>query len=186
MKKWFLESIKGQRGAINLAASLMMAISLVFIAVGFIMFPNVTDATDGILAYAYSDNASITDATYTGLTAITGITPLLVLLGYVFICVIAGLLGFKAMKGMSSVSLNPGGLILIAISLVFIALGLYMFPVALDGISSVVHGGGSGISSDYTGLEPILKVTPMLILLAFVAAQVLTGYFGVKSLGRGR
>lgn len=183
--RWFLESLKGERGAVNLGGALMMALALVFIAVGFIMFPNVTDATDGILAYEYTDNTSITDATYTGLTQVTGITPLLVLLGYIFVAVIAGLLGVKAVKGGSSVSLNPSSLILLAISLVFIALGLYMFPVALDGISSVVHGGGSGISSTYTGLEPILLVTPMLILLAFVAGQVVTGYFGVKSLGRG-
>lgn len=166
----------------NLGGVLMMGISMVFLSVGFVMFPNITTATDSILAYAYSSNASITDASYTGLTSIVGITPLLALLGYVAVSVLSGFMGIKAFKGTKNIHANPAAFLMLGIGLVFFAVGLLIFPVALDGISSVYHGGGFGISSSYTGLENVLLLTPMLLLLGFVAGTVLSGYFGIKNL----
>lgn len=174
---------KHEDGTMNVGGILMMGIGMVFLAVGFIMFPIATTATDSILAYEYTSNTSITDATYTGLTQVTGIVPLLILLGYVSAAVITGFLGFKIMKaGSGNASVNPGNLMMLGLSIVFIALGLIIFPVALDGISSVVHGGGAGISSSYTGLSSIILVCPMLIELAFIAAAVISGFFGIKRL----
>lgn len=189
MSKWLIKLImrsglaKTEKGAVSIGGILMLGIGMVFLAVGFIMFPIATEATDDILAYEYSANTAITDASYTGLTAITGITPLLILLGFISAAVITGFLGLKVMKGSGSTKFSPGSLIMLGLSIVFIALGLIMFPVTLDGISSVYHGGGSGISADYTGLEPILLVTPMLVELAFIAAAVFSGFFGIKSIG---
>lgn len=171
-----------ERGGANLGGTLMLGISMVFLAVGFIMFPNITTATDAILAYAYTTNASITVATYTGLTSIVGITPLLALLGYVAVAVLSGFMGIKVMKGGGSAHMDPGGLLMLGIGLIFFAIGLLIFPVALDGISSVVHGSGQGISSSYTGLSSVILLVPMLLLLSYVAATVLTGYFGIKRL----
>jgi hypothetical protein len=184
MKK-FLTIHQSERGNMNIGGVLMMGIGMVFLAVGFIMFPIATDATDSILAYEYSSNTAITDASFTGLTAITGITPLLILLGFISAAVITGFLGMKVMKGTAgSTKMSPGGLLLSGLSIVFIALGLIIFPVTLDGISSVYHGGGSGISTSYTGLSAILLVTPMLVLLSFIAASVISGFFGVKSIAK--
>jgi hypothetical protein len=177
--------IRDEKGEMNIGSILMLGISMVFLAVGFIMFPIATDATDSILAYVYTGNATITDASFTGLTAITGIVPLLILLGFISQAVIGGFLGIKIMKSGSGGKVNPGGLMLSGLSIVFIALGLIMFPVALDGIASVVHGGGDGISATYTGLSAILLVTPMLIEIAYVSAAVITGFFGLKSIGTG-
>lgn len=173
--------IKGQRGAINIGTILFLAIGLIFLAVGFIMFPNVTTASQAILDYEYSTNTSITDATYTGLTTTVGILPLLVLLGYVSVGVISGFMGYKVTSG-ADANLTPGGFLMLGISLVFIALGLYIYPVLLDGVSSVVHGSGAGISANFTGLSAILLMTPMLVLLGFVVATVITGFFGIKDL----
>jgi hypothetical protein len=173
-----------QRGEVNISGILMMGIGMVFLAVGFIMFPISTTATDSILAWTYtaSGNASITDATFTGYTAVVGITPLLILLGYVSAAVITGFLGFKVMRGGGSVSTNPGSLMMLGLAIVFIAIGLIIEPVMLDGIASVVHGGGKGISASYTGLSAIILVVPMLIHIAFLAAAVFSGFFGIKSL----
>jgi hypothetical protein len=184
IKTWFLsQALKSEKGAVDMGGILMMGIAMVFLAVGFIMFPIATDATDSILAYAYSANAGITDASFTGLTAIVGITPLLILLGFISAGVITGFLGFKVMGGDSgSAKMNPGSLMMLGLSIVFVALGLIMFPVALDGIASVLHGGGHGISTSYTGLSPILLVTPMLILISYLSASVISGFFGIKSL----
>lgn len=178
----FMALLRGEKGAVNIGGILMMGISMVFIAVGFIMFPIATDATDDILAYQYTANTSITDSTFTGLTSITGIVPLLILLGFISVAVIGGFMGLKIMKEGGSAKATPGSLLMLGLSIVFIALGLIMFPVALDGIASVYHGGGSGISSTYTGLSAILLITPMLLELSFIAGSVISGFFGVKNL----
>lgn len=174
-----------ERGSIQIGGIMMMGIAMVFLAIGFIMFPISTTATQSLLDYAYSANASITDATYTGFTALLGITPLLILIGYVSAAVITGFLGLKIMKGAGSSSLNPGNLLMLGLSIVFIAIGLIVEPVMLDGISSVVHGGGSGISSSFTGLSAIILVVPMLVHISFLSAAVITGFFGIKSITRG-
>lgn len=177
---------RGERGGVDIGGVLIMGIAMVFLAVGFIVFPIVTDATDALLAYAYSGNATITDATFTGLTAVIGVTPLLILIGYLTASVFTMFLGVKVMKGMDAGGgVNLGALILLAISMIFIAIGLIIMPVALDGIASVLTGDGSGISSSYSGLESILLVTPLLILISFLAGTVITGYFGIKKLGSG-
>lgn len=179
------EDRKGERGAIDIGSILMMGIGMVFLAVGFIMFPIVTTASDSLLAYAYSVNGTITDATYTGFTAVIGITPLLVLIGYLSAAVFSMFLGVRMMRGGGETKLNLGTLLLLGVSLIFIAIALIILPVALDGISSVVHGGGTGINTAYTGLSPILLVTPLLILISFLASAVISGFFGLKRLGGG-
>ena len=166
----------------NLGGIMMMAIGMVFIAVGFIMFPNITTATDAILAYTYSANNTITDATFTGLTAVTGITPLLCLLGYLSVAVISGFMGYKVMQSGGSMTANPASFLMLGISLVFIAMALYIFPVLLDGCASVLHGGGAGISSSYAGLQAIIGLSPMLVLIAFDVATVVMGMFGLKTM----
>lgn len=176
---------KGEMGAVNIGGTLMMGIAMVFLAVGFIMFPIVTDATDALLAYEYTDNVSITDATFTGFTAVVGITPLLVLLGFLSAAVFAMFLGVKISKGAGGTSLNLGSIIMLGLSIVFIAVGLIIMPVTLDGIASVIHGGGSGISSTYTGLSAILLVTPLLVLISFIGGAIVSGFFGIKKLGSG-
>lgn len=182
MKKLF----KSQRGAINIAAILMMGIGMVFLAVGFIMFPIVTDATDDLLAWTCTANGSIDDSTFTGFTDVIGITPLLVLLGFVSAGVFAMYLGIKISKGAAGgTSVNIGSMIMLALAMVFIAVALIILPVALEAICTVLTGDGSGISSDYVGLEDILLVTPLILLISFVSAAVVSGFFGIKKLGGG-
>ncbi len=192
LTKWATKTLaekkadKGQRGNVDIGGVLLMGIAMVFLAVGFIVFPIVTDATDSLLAYNYSANGTgITDATFTGFTAVVGVTPLLVLIGYLTASVFTMFLGVKVVRGEGGGSggVNMGALILLAISMIFIAIGLIILPVALDGIASVLHGDGYGISSTYSGLESILLVTPLLILISFLAGTVITGYFGIKKLG---
>ena len=184
MKKLMFES---QRGAIDIGSILLMGIGMVFLAVGFIMFPIVTTATDALLVYAYSVNAAgCAVATFTGFSAIVGITPLLVLVGYLSAAVFSMYLGVKMMKGgTGGTKLDLGTILMLGIALIFIAIGLIILPVTLDGICSVIHGGGTGISSSYVGLAAILEITPLLVLISFIAAAVITGFFGLKRLGGG-
>ena len=189
MKK-LLSLARNDRGEIDIGGILIMGIGMVFLAVGFIMYPIVMTATDALLAYEctanYSANASlylIKAAYFTGFTPIVGITPLLVLIGYLSAAVFAMYLGVKIMKGGGGeTSLDLGTMLLLGISLIFIAIGLIILPVTLDAICSVVHNGGEGISASYTGLGPILRVTPLLVLVSFIAGAVISGFFGLKKL----
>jgi hypothetical protein len=175
--------IRNEKGEVNITAVLMMAIGVVFLAVGFIMLPIMTSAAETILDYAYTSCTSITDATYTGYTAVVGITPMLVLIGFLAAGVITGFMGIKMFKSGSTVSSNPGTLILLGLSIVFIAIALIVEPVMLDGVSSVYYNDGSGISSSFTGFSSLILVAPMLVHLGFLAAAVFTGFFGIKRLG---
>jgi len=172
-----------QRGAMNIGGIMLLGIGMVFLAIGFIFLPISTTATQGLLDYAYSACASITDESYTGFTAVVGITPLLILVGFLTAAVVTGMMGVKIMKGAGTGKADPGSLMLLGLSIVFIAIGLIIEPVALDGISSVLYGGGTGIAATFIGYESIILISPMLVHLSFLAAAVLSGFFGIKKLG---
>ncbi len=172
-------------GEVDIGGILMMGIGMVFLAVGFIMYPIIMTSCDTLLAYQYTDNATLTDSYYTGFTSVVGITPLLVLIGFLAASVFTMFLGVKVVKGAGEANLNLGTLIMLALSMVFIAIALIILPVSLDAISSVLHNSGTGISSSYTGLASILKVTPLLILISFLGGSVISGFFGIKKLGSG-
>jgi hypothetical protein len=106
----------------------------------------------------------------------------LILLGFVTAGVVTGFLGAKMQRAGTSARLNPTSLLMLAIGVIFIAVGLIIFPVVLDGTSSVLHGSGLGISSTYTGLSAVVGVVPLLVLIAFTTASVVSGFFGVKGL----
>jgi hypothetical protein len=178
MRKFFFK----EDGSINIAGIMMLGISMVFLAIGFIFLPISTTATESLLAYAYTSCTSITDATYTGYTSVIGITPLLILVGFLSAAVVSGMMGIKIMKG-ASYKADPGSLMMLGLSIIFIAIGLIIEPVMLDGISSVYYNGGSGISASFTGYQSILLISPMLIHLAFLASAVLSGFFGLKRIG---
>ena len=187
MKKFlgFLKNAaKNERGEISIQGMMLMGLGMIFIAVGFIIYPVVTSATDSILAYSYASNATFNAAYFTGLTAVTGITPLVVLVGFLTAGVITGFMGYKVTTGGSDAHMNPAGLMMLGIGMIFIAVGLIIFPVVLDGVSSTLHNNAAGISSSYTGLTPILRVSPLIVLTAFLAGGIVAGFFGIKAMGK--
>jgi len=186
MREFINRFRKEETGALSATGLLMMGIAMIFIAVGFIVYPIVITGTDAILAYSFSSNGSITDASYTGLTAVVGVTPLLILIGFVTAGVVVGFLGVRMQRAGISASLNPMSLLMLAIGVIFIAVGLIIFPVVLDGTSTVLHGGGTGIPAAYTGLSAVIGVVPLLVLISFVAAAVISGFFGIKGLSGGK
>lgn len=171
---------RNERGAIDIGGILLMGIGMIFLAVGFIIYPIIMTSTDTLLAYECTDNSTVDAAYFTGFTPIVGITPLLVLVGFLSAAVFSMYLGVKIMKGgEGGTKLNLGTMLLLALSMIFIAIGLIILPVVLDAICDVLT---PGISSSYTGLLPILRVTPLLVLISFVAGAVVSGFFGIKKL----
>jgi len=239
--------IRGQRGIINIAGLVMMGIGMVFLAVAW--------------SYTAYTHTSITDAYFTGLTQVVGIVPLLVLIGFVTAGAITGFMGYKVASGGATASTtNPGSMMMLGIGIIFIAVGLIMFPVVLDGTASALtaknaysetdevltavgvtignytltntlwNGAVAEVTSissnetgdtavadnysdpklyvtgltanktrtfttaynypsvldgDYTGLLPILKISPILVLVAFITVGIVSGFFGIKSMGKG-
>lgn len=158
-----------------------MSVGMIFLAVAFIMFPNVTTACQTILDWSYTQNVSITDATFTGLTTIIGIYPLLSLLGLIAAGVIGGFLGIKLVKnGETGGRFSIASFLILGIGLIFISLGLNIYPVFLDAVASVVHNGGAGISASFTGLSSLLLMSPMIVILGFMVSTIIKGFFGVK------
>lgn len=183
LKKFFWN---GETGEMNIGGIMLLGISMVFLAVGFIFLPISTDAAQDLLDYEYTSNTSITDATYTGFTSVVGITPMLILVGFLTAAVVTGMLGIKVMRGGANYSSNPGSLMLLGLSIVFVSIGLIIEPVMLDGVSGVLHGDGAGISSSFTGYSSIITISPMLVHIAFLAAAVLSGFFGIKKIANSR
>ena len=174
-----------ETGAMDIGGILMMGIGMVFLAVGFIIFPIVTTATTAMLDWTcVSANVSFTDENFTGLTPIIGITPLLVLVGFLAAGLFSMYLGVRVVRGgAGETKLNLGSMLLLGISMIFIAIGLIILPVVLDAICPLVTGADALSATDYAGLRPILLVTPLLVLISFVSAAVVSGYFGIKKLG---
>lgn len=177
-----MKFLRNEKGAIDIGGIMVMGIGMVFLAVGFIIYPIVMTATDALLAYSNSTNATCNAALFTGFTAIVGITPLLILIGFLSAAVFSMYLGVKIIKGGAGGEMDLGSMLLLGISMIFIAIALIILPVVLDAICSVLHNAGAGISATYVGLEPILLVTPLLVLISFVAGAVITGFFGLKKL----
>jgi len=164
---------------------LLMGVGMIFLAVAFIMFPNVTTACQTILDWEYSANATITDATFTGLPTIVGIFPLLSLLGLITAGVISGFLGIKVVRDQSTGKFSIASFLILGIGLIFISLGLNIYPVFLDAVASVVHNGGAGISSTFTGLSSLMLMSPMIVVLGFLVSTVVKGFFGVDMSSTG-
>ena len=180
MKKF----LSDQRGAIDIKGLVLMGIGMIFLAVGFIIYPIIMTACDEILGWTCTANATYDDTSFTGLTEIVGIVPLLVLIAFVTAGAITGFMGYKITSGAASASSsNPASLILLGIGMIFIAVGLIIFPVILESVCVVLDGDNEGIAAAYTGLEPILLVTPLIVLIAFITAGVIAGFFGIKAMG---
>lgn len=174
---------KSENGAVNISGILIMGLGFVFIAVGFVVFQIFMDAAQDILDWTCTANGSISDATYTGFTSIVGITPLLVLVGFMTAGVFAMYLGVKVSQGSASSRLDLGTLILLSLAIIFLAIALIILPVTLEAICVTLTGDGSGISSDFTGVEDILLMAPMLLIVSLVGGAIVTGFFGMKRLG---
>lgn len=181
----------GERGAINIALVLLMAIGFVFIAVGFIVFQIFMDAAEDILDWTCTANTATTDATFTGFTDIVGIAPLLVLLGFISAGVFTMYLGVKIGQGAGSTKFDLGTIMLLAISIVFLALALIVFPITLEAICSTLSNNastadtGQGINAAFTGVSDFLLMSPLLLMVSLVGGTIVAGYFGLKRLGSG-
>jgi len=75
--------------------------------------------------------------------------------------------------------INIGNILMLGIGMIFIAVGFIVYPIVLDGIVEVLNSDSIDI---YTGLEPVAKVVPLIVLIGFVSAGVVTGFFGVKNI----
>jgi hypothetical protein len=165
---------------------MLIAVGLIFLSVGMIIYPIVFDATDSVFAW-HSANYSAgppqvgyTVNDFTGLSPILGIFPLLVLLGFVVEAVLNGIMGIQVMRGSASGGINPGALMMQSIGFIFLAVAMIVYPITLDGVSTILDK-VSVATGTYTGVDSFVPVVPLLVLLAIVVAGVMVGFFGIKA-----
>lgn len=170
---------KDQRGSLNISGLMMMGVGMIFLAVGFIIYPIILDACDGIYAWVDPTTMALTYEDFTGLGAVVGILPLIVLLGFVTAGAITGFMGVKMLKGGASGSLQPSSLMMLGLGIIFIAVALIIFPVIMDGVATALEAEDAAVG-DFTGLTAILYVTPLIVLTAFMAGGIVAGFFGIK------
>jgi len=74
----------------------------------------------------------------------------------------------------------------IVIGLLMIVIALAMFPIVLDSVAAVLAwtSGGSSIST-FTGLEALVKISPLLIFIALLAGGGWLTFEGFKSTSSG-
>lgn len=71
----------------------------------------------------------------------------------------------------------------IVVGIIAIAISFIVFPVALDGIQVVLSDANL---ADYTGLEAVAQVTPLLIWVSMLFSGGLLTFQGVKGATGGR
>jgi len=71
----------------------------------------------------------------------------------------------------------------IVVGLIAIAIAFIVFPIVLDGIATVLLDANI---ADYTGLEAVVSVTPLLVWVGLIFTGGLLTFQGVKGSSGGR
>ena len=82
-------------------------------------------------------------------------------------------------------SIDVGNIMMLGIAMIFIAVGFIIYPVILEGTDAIndwTSPSGNTTLDDFTGLESVNGVVPLIVLIGFVSAGVITGFFGVKNM----
>ena len=166
-------NMSGRMGGI-----LMLGISMIFIAIGFIIYPIVMTAINGILTWSeVSGTTTYSIASFTGLAQIAGVTPLLILVGFLYSVVVVGFFGVKMIKSGEG-EISPTGILLTSIGMIFIAIGFIIYPIVLTGTVAIL----AATTTAMTGVASFAPIAPLLVFIGYLAATVLLEYFGTRQM----
>lgn len=75
-----------------------------------------------------------------------------------------------------------GDMTKMVIGLVLIAVALIVFPIVMTGANEVLNwsGTGSATISDFTGLETLVAIAPLLIFIGFLAGGGVLTFQGIR------
>lgn len=156
-----------QKGAVSMGGVLLMAIGLVFLSIGFLVFPIVISGTDAILN---STDTQIDAGLVTTGNVTTGDMPLSRTLWQ---SDVANVVSISSNATETPVADNYTG-------------GSLYFTSLSGNITRLltVHYLRGSID-DYTGLRGVIGVSPMIVLIGFIAGGVITGFMGIKIMREG-
>jgi len=83
---------------------------------------------------------------------------------------------------------NIGNMVMLGLAMIFIAVGFIVYPIILEGTDEILAWTGTTGNftlDDFTGLEPVTSVAPLIVLIGFITAGVITGFFGIKNIIKG-
>lgn len=141
---------------------------LIMIAIAFILFPIVIDGTETILAW---NSGNLT--AFTGLASVVGIAPMMV-----FVFVVFGGIGLTGVGAFRSAKTGATGMNLL-LAIIMIAIAFVVYPIVLDGAATILDDANI---ADYTGLEPIAAIAPLLVFVAMLFTGIgIGGYTAYKA-----
>jgi hypothetical protein len=172
----------GQRGAVNLGGFVFMAVGLIFLGVGFVIYPMVISGTDNVMSWtATIGGHAFSTANFTGLVSIVPIIPLIVALGFIVSTCLSGYMGIQTFRGSGTFDSSPSEFLLQGVGMIFIAVALIVFPIAMTGVgtawASILD---SANVSSYSAVTSFLPIIPLLALVGTVFIGVCVEYFGLK------
>jgi len=145
------------------------------LVIAMLVFPMVVTSVDGIMGWT-GTGGNISQ--FTGLASIAPIVPLIILVVVVF-----ALLGGAVVQSYITAKKGDNWNFGIIMGLIMMVISLTFYTIILDSVATVLASANIG---DYTGLESVLKIVPMLILVVIAFSGVgLAGYSGAKKLGFG-
>jgi len=136
--------------------------SMIITAVLFVVFPIIMTFTGDIIDWTGGSGGNITQ--FTGLESITALAPMLLFVAFVF--------GNVALTAYSAIRRTSDKLsIAIVVSLVMIGVGFVFYLIVLDGADTLLNDANIG---DYTGMEAMVGIAPMLILVSYIFGAIAT------------
>lgn len=112
---------------------LTIGLGVIFMAVGFLMFPFLLTICDSLLNYVYAFDSSIKADTFTGFIPVVSIIPLLVLVAFLALSLYTWL-----SIGKETSSINLSTTLVLVVGIVLIPIGLAIVPVIMDGIATAM------------------------------------------------
>lgn len=129
-----------------------VSMGIVALTIAFIIFPVAMSGVASVTGHAHV-------ASFTGLSSVANIVPLI---AFVWMLFIGGASLYTGAKGMSA---GNRDMIYLAISIVGLAIVLYVFPVILDGCVAILTH--ASIAS-FTGLSSVVAIAPLIIMVSII------------------
>lgn len=159
--------MRGQRGAINLSSIMMLAIGMVFIAIGAFFIPIMLEGFEAGRNPSSGDLQTDTLNT-TGSSANIGSVPL------------SETLWLHSVSSVTTITDNASGTVVA---------DNYTEPnLYLTGLDNATHITAMNVtyaydpSSHFTGLTSVIQVGPTILVLGFIVAGGIVGFMGLKGL----
>lgn len=142
---------------------------MIMTALCFIVFPILLTTVGTVMDWTGTGNA--TTGNFTGLDSVLPIAPMII-----FVAMMFGSVGMTVYGGVQAAKSGKLSIALL-ISLIMIAVGFLFYGIVLDGANTLLNDANI---AQYTGLEDIVSIAPLLVLVTYIFGAVAVGGYAAK------